>query len=319
MRMREQFTCTKVIHSNEEGRKIWYTNKRKGLIKTWKILNENSLLLTCYNESDSLIDSNGNIALALFTTAQARLKTFAVMEEYGERLIYGDTDSVFLIVRPGDKIPDLGNYLGDLTSELDVGGWITQFTSGGLKQYLYITKDGKREVRCKGVNMHRGDVLSQLQFDEFKAICRGQLKKEITFGSITRDGLYGVGSKSDTKKTLGKEVLQKRNFRPGGTSEPWKECDRPLIQETILRLKQERQSEKILPPPGRGLKRRLVLGHGEAIPGPVSKVRKCVEGGEHVVYFLMSNKGGFHIGYTQDLEYRVQCHNGKGKVGSWLG
>ena len=38
--------------------------------------------------------------------------------------------------------PLLGDYLGDLTDELD-GDYITTFISGGPKNYAYLTNNGK--------------------------------------------------------------------------------------------------------------------------------------------------------------------------------
>ena len=76
--------------------------------------------------------------------------------------MYCDTDSVVFTSRPGDWVPPLGPYLGDLTDELkdgDVCGLpeedlITEFVSGGPKCYAYHTQLGKTQVKCKGVTLN---------------------------------------------------------------------------------------------------------------------------------------------------------------------
>lgn len=73
-------------------------------------------------------DSSTNIFIASFTTAWARLKLYSEMDKLGRAVLYHDTDS---IVYASDGVNDLplGNFLGELTDELD-GDIITQFVSG---------------------------------------------------------------------------------------------------------------------------------------------------------------------------------------------
>lgn len=51
------------------------------------------------------------------------------------RVLYCDTVSVIFTSRPGEWVPPLGPYLGDLTDELNDGSpgedYITEFVSGG--------------------------------------------------------------------------------------------------------------------------------------------------------------------------------------------
>ena len=53
---------------------------------------------------------------------------------------------------PGKPDPPLGNYLGDLTDELN-GDYITSFVSGGPKNYAYSTKKGKTETKIRGITL----------------------------------------------------------------------------------------------------------------------------------------------------------------------
>ena len=48
--------------------------------------------------------------------------------------------------QPGEWIPPLGDYLGELTNELDDGDYITTFASGGLKNYIQSNKEWENSL-----------------------------------------------------------------------------------------------------------------------------------------------------------------------------
>ena len=93
-----------------------------------------------------------NIVIAAFTTAYARLKLYDLLDLLQERVLYYDTDSVIYVHEPGKPDPPLGNYLGDLTDELD-GDYITTFVSGGPKNYAYVTNKGKSQTKIRGITL----------------------------------------------------------------------------------------------------------------------------------------------------------------------
>ena len=86
-----------------------------------------------YTSKDEFVEENDkvNIVIAAFTTAYARLKLYDLLDLLQERVLYYDTDSVIYVHEPSKSDPPLGDYLGDLTDELDVGDYITTFVSGG--------------------------------------------------------------------------------------------------------------------------------------------------------------------------------------------
>ena len=94
-----------------------------------------------------------NVVIAAFTTAYARLKLYDLLDLLQERVLYYDTDSVIYVHEPGKPDPPLGNYLGDLTDELDAGDYITTFVSGGPKNYAYITNNGKSQTKIRGITL----------------------------------------------------------------------------------------------------------------------------------------------------------------------
>ena len=93
-----------------------------------------------------------NVIIAAFTTAYARLKLYDLLDLLQERVLYYDTDSVIYVHEPGKPDPPLGNYLGDLTDELN-GDYITTFISGGPKNYAYVTNKGKSETKIRGITL----------------------------------------------------------------------------------------------------------------------------------------------------------------------
>lgn len=106
-----------------------------------------------------------NVFVGAMTTAYARLTLYDLLDKLQERILYCDTDSVIFTSHPGEWVPPLGPYLGELTDELNDGGsgeddHITEFVSGGPKCYAYYTKQGKTQVKCKGVTLN--DVNSKV-------------------------------------------------------------------------------------------------------------------------------------------------------------
>ena len=65
---------------------------------------------------------------------------------FRKQVLYYDTDSVVYRWRPGQPYIAIGDFLGDMTDELDEDV-ITEFVSGDAKNYGYKTRAGK--VVCK--------------------------------------------------------------------------------------------------------------------------------------------------------------------------
>ena len=116
-----------------------------------------------------------NIFIAAFTTCHARLKLYSYLEELQQRVLYFDTDSVIYTVKPGQPDIPLGDYLGEMTDELDHGDFIVEFTSAGPKNYGYKTHQGKVCCKVRGFTLNvRGS--QQLNYD----VMRQNLIDEIT-------------------------------------------------------------------------------------------------------------------------------------------
>nr|DAC81407.1 TPA_asm: PolB-C [Rhodactis coral adintovirus] len=122
-----------------------------------------------YTHGDGFVapSDKTNVVIAAFTTTQARLKLYSVLERLQRRVLYFDTDSVIFTSKPGEWVPPLGDYLGELTNELDDDDYITTFVSGGPKNYAYQTKNGKTTCKVRGFTLnYRGS-----QKLNFSAMC----------------------------------------------------------------------------------------------------------------------------------------------------
>ena len=142
-----------------------------------------------------------NICLAILTTAQARLKLYEMLEKLDKRVLYFDTDSVVFVSKEGDWEPPLGDYLGDLTSELgckevlcsgcDTQHFITEFATLGAKNYCYKCDNGFTQVKVRGFTLNHAN--SQLiNFESMKDILLTNKTKKIkttTKCKITRKNL----------------------------------------------------------------------------------------------------------------------------------
>ena len=84
-------------------------------------------------------------------------------------MLYNDTDSVIYVSRPGQYDPPLGDYLGELTDELDRGEHIVEFMYGGPKNYAYKTNTNRETCKVRGFTLNYTN--SQLiNFDSVKHI-----------------------------------------------------------------------------------------------------------------------------------------------------
>ena len=113
-----------------------------------RIVNDDTVKIFHANLEDNQPDiERMNIFVATFTTCHARLKLYSYLEQLQQRILYFDTDSVIHTALPGQPDIPLGDYLGEMTDELDDGDFIVNFMSAGPKNYGYRTQRGK--VCCK--------------------------------------------------------------------------------------------------------------------------------------------------------------------------
>ncbi|KAK5638387.1 hypothetical protein RI129_012682 [Pyrocoelia pectoralis] len=125
-------------------------------------INEDALLVNWESKEEAYSPlSTVNVVLAAYTTAQARLKLYEHLERLEERVIYYDTDSIIYVSAPEQYDPPLGQFLGELTDELEdegAGSYIKEFVSGGPKNYAYKAWSTSKECdvtvcKVKGISL----------------------------------------------------------------------------------------------------------------------------------------------------------------------
>ena len=184
-----------------------------------RLVNENMVEVQ-YRNTDEFAAQNDkvNVVIAAFTTAYARLKLYDLLDILQDRALYYDTDSVIYVHKPDKSEPPLGNYLGDLTDELN-GDYITSFISGGPKNYAYRTKNGKTDTKIRGITLDH-TTLKKLNHDVVRALvhlhvnCKTEAKVTINIPfKITRDkkekNIVTKKTKKDYRIVYDKRVITK--------------------------------------------------------------------------------------------------------------
>jgi hypothetical protein len=116
---------------------------------------ETDMMLINYREKNEFVEDCpfGNVVLACFTTAHARLHLYETLQPLGERVLYFDTDSIIYQHNESQLNPTIVNSLGGWTDELG-GDQITKYMSGGPKNYAYETRGGKSICKVKGLTLN---------------------------------------------------------------------------------------------------------------------------------------------------------------------
>jgi len=173
------------------------------------IINEDCIEAT-YTEKHCHIPNqkNANIAIAIFTTAQARVRLYSALNKLDRQVLYYDTDSV--VFADGKESMELGDMLGDWTDELD-GAKIKSFVSGGPKNYGYKLDNGQAKVKIKGfsLNYENSQVLN---LNSMLAIIQSGLGIEPTNREIVNERGQPIQPTEEQKvadraRTAGKVVV----------------------------------------------------------------------------------------------------------------
>ncbi|XP_052681401.1 uncharacterized protein LOC128162281 [Crassostrea angulata] len=163
---------------------------------------ECDLILINYLEKQDFIEDCpfGNVVLAAFTTAHARLHLYDTLEKLGDRALYFDTDSIIYQHVEGEYNPTIVNSLGGWTDELE-GSHITKFMSGGPKNYAFETDTGKSVQKVKGITLnHRASQIVTMKALE-KMIFKELDEVTVTYPhKIQRTKRHELLTKRFTKK-----------------------------------------------------------------------------------------------------------------------
>lgn len=147
--------------------------------------------------------NNTNIYIAVFTTAFARMRLYNLIDKVGDRFVYCDTDSVIYELSSHEKENlEIGQFMGDLTNELDDGEVIEQFVSGGPKVYAYVTNKGKSVIKIKGFQLNERSK-NAFSFENLKCVIE----------TFVRDNLDSTIDRVRFNDSVrGKQLLRKQIF-----------------------------------------------------------------------------------------------------------
>ena len=136
-------------------------------VSTIRLCNEDVMEAVYTNvQENAPKGKKSNIFIAAFTTCHARLKLYESLELLEKQVLYFDTDSIIYKWRPGLPSIVIGDMLGEWKDELD-SDIITEFVSGGAKNYGYKTHAGKVECKVRGFTLNvRGSAV--LNFETMK-------------------------------------------------------------------------------------------------------------------------------------------------------
>ena len=151
---RLNFTQSTFIHESESTKYFGLLTDVRKQLHDFHILAEDTIHIQWHYKSAFVpLDNRTNVFIASFTTCFARLKLYELLDTLQRRVLYYDTDSVIYTTGPGEQSLPVGDYLGDLTDELD-GGYITEFVSGGPKNYAYRTSTGEETCKVRGFTLN---------------------------------------------------------------------------------------------------------------------------------------------------------------------
>lgn len=167
-------------------------------------LNEDIVQVTYKYLNEYVEDSfSTNVFIAAFTTSNARLRLYDMLDKLGNNVAYYDTDSVVYIEDDSVRVKT-GSMLGEWTDELGKGIHITEWASTGPKSYAYALNNGKEVAKVKGftLNYENSQLLNRRSMEEI--IDKQTQHVELKYNMITRN--------KENKTLVNKLVAKKFKF-----------------------------------------------------------------------------------------------------------
>jgi hypothetical protein len=158
-----------------------------------------------------------NEVIGAYVTAGARIHLYRHLDILQEKALYCDTDYViFIQPRDGLQLVETEYNLGDMTSELIPHAMITEFVSGGPKNYAYTIIDTRNAVsqmkktvcKVKGITLNY-NASQSVNFDVIKDMIFNQepfhtvtvhTEHKIKRKRKLREGMVSIITESDDKK-----------------------------------------------------------------------------------------------------------------------
>ncbi|XP_072400522.1 uncharacterized protein [Diabrotica undecimpunctata] len=169
--------------------KRWYEVLMNDKINLTNVtfINDN-IAQVSYDFKDVFVEdpTSTNIFVALFTTSNARLRLYEMIDRLGEAVAYFDTDSI-VYIDDGLNTVETGEMLGDWSDELPGDDYIVEWLSTGPKSYFYKTAKGKEVTKIKGFTLNYENSLV-LNASAMNDIIHDPTKEiKLTYDQIGRD------------------------------------------------------------------------------------------------------------------------------------
>ena len=191
-----------------------------------------SHMVICWHwvDEDNARAGQTNLAVASFVTAYGRHTLLNILEEIEQvrtgRVLYFDTDSVIFIEKQGDPVIPTGNFLGDLTDEVDPGWVCDLFACGGPKNYLVrLRKDEqtKIKIRAKGLVL-TSEANQIINVDSMIDMCRRFISGEEVVHKIPQFRIhsnYKTGSVRSIYNLKKYRVSSDKRLKLPGDNDTW--------------------------------------------------------------------------------------------------
>lgn len=164
------------------------------------LINDNIIQIS-YNLKDQFVENcyNVNVFVAAFTTANARLRLYDMLDRLGDSIAYYDTDSV-VYIDDGTNTVSTGCMLSEWSDELGKDDYINDWISTGPKSYAYDTAKGEGKCKIKGFTLNWKNA-QKLNMKTMKKVLDGEVKKlSVDYNQIVRD--------VKTKKLINKPITK---------------------------------------------------------------------------------------------------------------
>jgi hypothetical protein len=167
----------------------------------YTLINEEMIQLSyCLKDVFVENDFNTNVFIAAFTTSNARLRLYDMLDYLGNRVCYYDTDSI-VYVDDDSKPVKLGKSLGDWENELKGDDYGIRWVSPAPKTYSMKTKQEENKFRFKGLTTNH-ETAQVVNHQSLEDMVRGLVKEFVVEENrITRE--------PKTKNLINK-IIQKR-------------------------------------------------------------------------------------------------------------
>ena len=199
---RSNMTKTKMV--TEPNELFDLLSSKEFVVGDARLVNDDTVEVQyCNTEEFEEPDAKTNVVIAAFTTAYARLKLYDLLDQLQKQVLYYDTDSVIYVHKPGKPDPPLGDYLGDLTDELD-GDYITEFMAGGPKNYAYVTSQGKNVTKIRGITLDHA-ALKKLNPSIMRFLVQAHAKQHVK-AKVTVENPFKITRDKKNKKIFTKKM-----------------------------------------------------------------------------------------------------------------